>query len=352
MVGTKLSEYASLIKSIGKNTVSPRHFANRVKIVNDYFMKKSVLNGFPTVAEIETTSICNLKCIMCGRNFGGTAKKRQHMDFDLFKEIIDQSKGKMELAILHAGGEPLMQPNIFKMIEYTNAAGIGAWMSSNATLLNEDKAEKILKSALDGLVLSIDSLTPEIYEKIRVGGKFETTKENILRFLDMRKKMKSKLMVTIQMIEMEENKHEADRFRKFWSQFDTNIIIKPLVNWNIKNSKDMLHPSIKCDRPWYWLFIRSTGLVPPCGHDFEMKAVFGNLKENSVGEVWNSQQAQEFRASMIKGKEGHPVCSRCDYAPARKRGLWGNSAQICFDMLTICKILFLVGYNKIDRSGL
>ncbi|OVE76423.1 hypothetical protein BVX97_00870 [bacterium E08(2017)] len=252
---------------------------------------------------------------------------------------------------MHAGGEPLMQPRIFDMINYAHDAGIGTWMSSNATILNEDKAGKLLESGLDALVLSIDATTAETYEKIRVGGNFEKTKSNILRFLEMRKDAGSNLLVTIQAIEMEENKHEMDEFREFWSKFDANLIIKPMINWDIKGVEDMKYPDVMCDRPWYWLFVRSTGLVPPCGHDYEMKAVFGDLNKNTVSEIWNSEAAQKFRESLRGGKKGHYVCSHCDYAPARKRGLVGNTAQTSLDMLTICKMLFWMGYHKVNRSG-
>jgi len=289
---------------------------------------------------------------MCGRNFGENSKEKKNMDYGLFRKIIDQCRGKMELAVLHAGGEPLLHPRIFDMIRYTKESGIGAWMSTNATLLDKEKAVRLLESNLDGLVLSIDAITAKVYEKIRVGGNFERTKANILRFLDIRKQRKSNMLATIQLIEMEENKHEIEGFRKFWSQYDVNIIVKPLVNWNINSESDMKYPSIRCDRPWYWLFIRSTGLVPPCGHDYDMEVVFGDLNKSSVEEVWNSSVACAFRESIIDGKHGHPVCSHCDYAPARKRGWTGNIAQCCLDMLTICKILFWVGYNKVDRKGL
>ena len=347
-----LKKVVVLPKFINSNTFSSRHFLNRVRIMREYLRKKSRVNSFPTMAEIETTSLCNLRCIMCGRNYGKDAKEKKHMNFDLFKKIIDQCKGKMELAILHAGGEPLLHPNIFDMIEYTREAGIGSWLSSNATVLDESKSEKLLKSSLNGLVLSIDGVTAETYEKIRLGARFEVTKSNIIRFLDMHGRMNSDLLVTIQMIEMEENRHEVDEFVRYWSQFNANIIVKPLVNWDIRNVGDMLYPSIRCDRPWYWLFIRSTGLVPPCGHDFNMKAVFGDLNINSVEDVWNSSVAQQFRVSVKNGKKGHPICSRCDYAPAIKRGLPGNLAQTSLDMLTICKILFWTGYYKVDRKGL
>ncbi len=320
--------------------------------MNSYLRKKAEVTGFPTLSAIETTSICNLKCVMCSRAVQGSGKKHQHMDFDLFTKIIDQCAGKMELAILHSGGEPLLNKRIFEMIDMTGEAGIGAWISTNGTLLDEEAAENLLRSRLNGLVISFDGATAETYESIRVGADFEKTRANIINFINMKKKMNSGLFVTVQMIEMAENKHEVNAFRNYWSQYDVNVIVKPMIKWDVKDVDDLKFPNILCDRPWYWLNIKSDGLVPPCGHDLQRDVLYGDLNTQTVEEVWNSPAAQEFRESVKKGKKEHPVCSHCDYAPARKRGIAGNCAQTVFDMLTIAKILFLIGYNKVDRKGM
>ena len=59
-----IKKYLMLPKFIGKNTFSPKFFMNRLKVMDGYLGKKAILNSFPTAAEIETTSLCNLNCII------------------------------------------------------------------------------------------------------------------------------------------------------------------------------------------------------------------------------------------------------------------------------------------------
>jgi radical SAM protein with 4Fe4S-binding SPASM domain len=64
----------------------------------------------------------------------------------------------------------------------------------------------------------------------------------------------------------------------------------------------------KCDFPWRWLLISNDGDVMPCSHG---SAPVGNLRENSIAEIWNGKAMQEVRASVLRD-EVHPVCRSRD----------------------------------------
>src|SRR3989344_8083748 len=72
---------------------------------------------FPRHIFIETTSVCNLKCKMCPRNY--TSMKLGTMDFDLFKKIIDEAKKYQARTFsLHLFGEPLCDSGLIEKIAY------------------------------------------------------------------------------------------------------------------------------------------------------------------------------------------------------------------------------------------
>ena len=60
-----------------------------------------------------------------------------YMEFDLYKNIIDQIEGKVEAVTLASRGEPLLNKNFTKMIEYSSGKFLGFKINTNASLLTE-----------------------------------------------------------------------------------------------------------------------------------------------------------------------------------------------------------------------
>ena len=134
----------------------------------------------PTV-QVEPTNYCNLDCIMCGRS-----KKRAfgHMDFDLYKKIVDQSLAAGASAIrLYHMGEPLLNRQIVEFVGYFKyrviqqdfkhpCARRTIGIQTNGTLLNEGLSQRLMEAGLDDIALSIDGRTSREFERIRKGAKF------------------------------------------------------------------------------------------------------------------------------------------------------------------------------------
>jgi len=287
---------------------------------------------------------------MCARKH---VKVEKDMDMDLFTKVVDQVAGWTELIILHASGEPLLNHNIIEMIKYCSKKGIGTWLSTNGMLLKEKTAKGLLESPLDALVIAIDGATKETYEKIRVGGRFEVVEANADRFLTLHRTKSSRMMVTIQMIEMDENRSEVQLFKNRWMKHpNANVFVKPMVDWSDQYNKVVKHETgarykqIVCDRPWNWLIVKSDGTIPICAHDIGCNYPIGDANNEDIFDIWNSRQMQAYRRKVAKGKQGFELCSSCDYHPARKRNIAGNMALVFLDMLTISKLLFAFGYKK------
>src|SRR4051794_35040359 len=80
----------------------------------EYVQRTEKSTCLPICLTIETTSICNLKCTMCP--YPIMTRRHQHMPFALFEKIIGEAKYFVEFAILHLFGEPLLNQDIFRMI--------------------------------------------------------------------------------------------------------------------------------------------------------------------------------------------------------------------------------------------
>lgn len=301
--------------------------------------------GYPSLIHVEVTNRCNLNCKMCGRTLM-SLKGKSDLSFDLYVKIIDQaSRMGTEMIILHSWGEPLLHPDIDKMIFYASQRGLPTWLSTNATLLDDCIGLKLIQAGLGGIVFSVDGATAKTYEEIRRGASFEKVSRNIENFLKLKKDMRSRIMCTVQMIEMQENRHEMDDFKAKWAQHDVNVLVKPLVDWS-DDATQKRSTSFICDKLWYWMKIQSDGKVYPCGHDFDKRHYLGDIYRESLSDIWRGERYIAFRKNMINGWQAIDICRQCGYSPPRKRDIINNIGFCFFDNFTLTKLIFQFGYKK------
>ena len=133
------------------------------------------LVSVPCYFGVETGDACNAGCPM------GTIEDWHRdsptMKDDLFDkiaaELIDH-RNEVRRVSLYRDGEPLLDKKMPQRIATLKDGGIAEVnISTNVSLLNEDRARGILEAGLDSIILSIDSLTKDVFEAIRLRLKFE-----------------------------------------------------------------------------------------------------------------------------------------------------------------------------------
>lgn len=301
---------------------------------NYVVLKKTYLSYLPIRFWIEPTNNCNLKCVMCPNSLS-EQQRRGFIEFRIFKKIIDEIKDFAYDTRVHHRGESLLHPEIFEMIGYANRAGIKTELHTNATLLTEDRATGLLNSGLDFLSFSFDGFEKGDHERIRVNSDFDRTLSNIIGFLDMKRRLgRKKPFTVIEVIEFDngQNKSMEEKvalISGFKQRFHLlpldKFILKPPHNWGgsyqIRNPKsETRNPNYTpCTFPWFALVVLWDGTVLTCPQDFYAEYPLGNVKENSINEIWNNSRMQSLRKRMIsKELEGVGCCQSCDmlYRPA------------------------------------
>jgi radical SAM protein with 4Fe4S-binding SPASM domain len=288
-------------------------------LVKHYFNRDLIVSEFPKYLVIEPTNCCNLNCIMCPRK--DMDRPQGYMNPDLFKKIINECEGRVDFIYLHFFGEPLLHPEIVDFINYAAGKGMTIALSTNATVLNEKMSQDLLQSKLDLLIISIDSLNPEIYKKIREGGNLENILKNIDTFLDLHQTFQSTLNVSLQTIEMSLNKEDIHTFTSRWKLRDgLNLTVKQLYNYanQVKNIRSLGNiPDNNSDRkvciePWRGFVIGWDGMVVACCNDFNYKFSLGDLNVNTLAEIWNSEKIQEIRKCQSNGlQKSNVLCKGC-----------------------------------------
>lgn len=338
-----------------KESISPRLIANRYRLLRSYQKKEKISRGFPVELALELTNHCNADCIMCPRQ--KMKRPKGFMPFDIFKKIVDEAREYTEFIFLHLAGEPLMNPDLFKMIEYCGQIGMKCGLSTNAICLDKKRAGQLVDSALDVLVLSFDGVTKETYEKIRRKANFEKTLENIEYFLELKaahkksKNNKNKSPYTmIQLIYQKENFSEAREFYFKWKKSAVDIVrVKPYLNYpgldefqgkiplrtdaqNIGNPGETANPANPtsqneqtketkqkrkkkvqpCVLLWRQLAIYWDGTVVGCCMDFLSRGVIGDVSKESLADIWNGEKMQQLRKQHAEGNQNNMhLCKEC-----------------------------------------
>ncbi|MDD5012034.1 MAG: radical SAM protein [Candidatus Nanoarchaeia archaeon] len=309
--------------------------------------------GLPFKLKFESSSVCNLKCGMCPLN-SGLKRKQGFLKFDNFKKVFDQIKPAY--LNLTGIGEPFLNPDIFDIIKYAKKNKAMVKFDTNAMLLNEENITKILETGVDVLSISIDGTTKKSYEQIRVGGNFDTVRQNVKRLVEERNKVNSSTEVHMFFVLQAKNIQELPNFVKLADELGVNYVAGSFVvnlgdNKNEKNkifdykekvdelvreteeavknakakvsieplleyikssgSKEFYNEDMPCFMPWYSVFITWDGWVNPCDFSCDNEIVFGNVFEKPFKEIWNNEKLKNFRIQLLNSRKEIPLCKNC-----------------------------------------
>jgi radical SAM protein with 4Fe4S-binding SPASM domain len=283
-------------------------------------MKKRCKPSFPLVLNIEPTNRRNSNCYICIRQ--KSRLRNQDLAFDLFKKAIDEvaSHGKLIMINLHKNGEPLLNNNIFSMIGYIKDrnASKTVHFNTNGILLAKENVVKLMDSGIDDVTISIDASRRETYEKIKRVKGFEELENNIRNFFKIKNSNGKRSPHTrVKIMEYKDTWGEIDEFVRKWKDIADEVQVTGVHNWseNIEGlettdeKKDRRYP---CCLLWYELVINADGSVSPCQFDWKNEYILGNIKNNTIANMWNGEKIQNLRRAQVKKdwKYGN-ICEKC-----------------------------------------
>lgn len=304
--------------------------SNRIKLARDFLGRSSHCTGLPLEFSIELTNRCNLKCAICPRQ-DRTPRGLGEMELATFARIIEQSRDTLEFAYLHLAGEPLLHPRLGECIAHAAAQGVTTGLSTNGTLLGREAAEMLIASPLASLIISLDGTEAETYRKIRGGDHFDRVVANVQQFLKLKKAAGRGPQTIIQMICLDENRHQARQFLRDWQQRGADAVrLKRFFNFagNVAEQDTQTNapappqtdgasqgrvPRPPCFLLWRQLAFYYTGEAVSCCHDFLHQSLLGNINQQSLAALWNTPRIREMRALHLAGRQEEiPLCARCN----------------------------------------
>ncbi|MEW6570693.1 MAG: radical SAM/SPASM domain-containing protein [Nitrospirota bacterium] len=155
------------------------------------YLKKKI-KGRPFIAfQIEPTSRCQLRCVMCPRTVFSDEWVNGDIPFSVYKKI-SRYFHLVENVHLQGWGEPLLYPEIFDMIKIAKAENCKTSLTTNGVLLTPNMSEELIKKDLDTIAISISGATSKTHENIRCGSHFQQLVQNIKTLSDLKVKMRAK----------------------------------------------------------------------------------------------------------------------------------------------------------------
>lgn len=278
---------------------------------------------FPRYLEIETVNSCNARCPMC--TISDWERKSSPITDQLFNKLaceVVKYADKLKRVTLYRDGEPLIDNKLPERISFFKERGIKSTsISTNVSLLTEEKAEDLLNAGLDIIIISIDSLKKDVYEKIRRGLNFEEVMVNALRFVELRNKIRPQTKIWMRMIRQKSNQDDWPDYYKYWSGIlseNDRIYYHNIFNWggqlnNFEPITQSYEPNLPCVSLWSLMVIFCNGDVPLCNSDYNNKFPLGSVVLNSIQELWQSKTMQQRRQMHLDGmKSNFSICKNCN----------------------------------------
>ncbi|UCF36930.1 MAG: SPASM domain-containing protein [Acidobacteriota bacterium] len=273
---------------------------------------------FPDHVYVELTNICNARCTICATP--GMKRPREIMSAELFQKIVrecGERGAKKLLPFLH--GESLLVPGVLDYFREARrlAPQTHINLTTNGSKLSEELTEAFLQEELlDSLIVSIDGGDKETFEGIRLGLSYDEVRSNVQYFLKRRDELPVKRpRVSISMVTVDENKHSREQLRREWEGAD-EVRFSVYFNWagKLENRGRTPNKVNFCERLYHYITILADGRVAMCCFDSEADYSVGDVRTQTIAEVWNSPDFDEKRRWLFNREfDRLKICGGCDY---------------------------------------
>ena len=286
----------------------------------------------PYIVFVDPASNCNFKCTFCPTGHRDMIKETGRyqglLKFDIFKKVIDDLsdfESNIKVLRLYKDGEPFLNKRLADMVAYAKQSGRVDFIdtTTNGTFITPDRLGPVLEAGLDKINISVDGMDEKTYLEF-TGVKFDIQqfRDNV-RWLYANKgkcevvvKIPGDIITEAQKTEFfEVFGDHADRifvenFAPCWPNFDTE------KHTGVKIQKGIYQQEVgetdMCPYIFYGYSVNSDGQVSSCFIDWERKLIIGDVRFQTMKEIWNSELMNSLRYQHLEGKrKQNPVCGNC-----------------------------------------
>jgi sulfatase maturation enzyme AslB (radical SAM superfamily) len=273
----------------------------------------------PDIVQIESTNLCNAKCVFCPRD--EMHRRQGIMEMPLFKKVVDECAALGITHVrMHNYGEAFLDKQLVEKVRYAKSKGIAeVGLISNGSLITEELARGMIDAGLDAINISVDAAGKEVFERTRLNLDYDEVIGNIRTLARLRNESGRKRPKLILSFVRQDNSADEQAFIEEWRQIADKIHITDLHNWagTLNGESDVNFP---CYRMWLTFTVLWDGRVSLCCADFDGRHILGDLRTSTIAEVWNSPAYRAVRRQQLESG-GPEICRTCDL-PKKDSPLW------------------------------
>lgn len=286
----------------------------------------------PFVVHIDVSSVCNFRCKFCFHSLGNKRLKELGfvpaiMNMELFRLTVDRIRefpSKLRRLCLIRHGESLLNKDLPEMISYAKKSGVAEMIniSTNGSLLCPKMNHTLIASELDEMLVSIEGLSNEKYKEISdVNIDFERMLDNIRHFY----RNKKQCALYVKIINYALNESDEKLFHDIFDNICDKASVENIVpcfrgvnyevlkaNYDINIMGDDFVEVDVCPQPFFQMHVFPNGNISVCNADYNEQLVFGNVRQDSLKDVWNSNELNKFRLMHLNSeRKSHVYCNFC-----------------------------------------
>lgn len=276
----------------------------------------------PVDVSLELSSICNMRCVYCYHaDKKNLPFKTRYMPWDTAQKIITQAAYHGVHSIkTNWRGESTMNPsfeNITRLIKDLAGGSVFIDRITNSNFKFDTNEERIFKGLRNQtrVKVSYDSFQKDVFEKQRAGGKHELTTKNIDKFYNYPGRDN---ILVIQAVRTQNNKDEdfEGEIKKRWPSAELSVrdVVEGRLDKDIDNLlvKEKTKARQSCLQAHVRLIFDWDGTASPCCPDIGNDLVLGNIKTQSLTDIFNSETARQLRESLKdKSAFDSDPCKNC-----------------------------------------
>ncbi len=292
------------------------------------------MGGLPWAVSIEPTTSCNLSCPECPSGLKKFTRPTGNMDIEIYRSIIDQLSPHLIYLTLYFQGEPMLNRYFFEMIKHAKKHRIFVATSTNGHFLNDENARLMVESGLDKLIISLDGIDQETYQKYRVGGNLEIVKQGIANVIKWKKKLgRPHPYVELQFLVLGTNEHQVKQVKEFARATRADkLSLKSAQLYDYSSGNPLLTSFSKfsryqpvpggsltlksklpdyCHRIWHSQVITWDGKIVPCCFDKDADHILGDLSKETFAQIRKGPVYRAFREKVFHYRKEVEICSNC-----------------------------------------
>ncbi|MDH5302055.1 MAG: radical SAM protein [Gammaproteobacteria bacterium] len=264
----------------------------------------------PAVIQIETTIKCNATCWFCPQN--NALRQPNYMEESIWKKIIDESRGLGVTYRPFLLNEPFADKRMVDIVRYIKQDPTAkVEFNTNGSMLTHKVTDKLLEIGVDTMRFSIDGFYKTTFDESR-GINYDRVYDHVGYFLAQAKQASKPVQTEVRMIRLPGTDQEQVEFKAYWEKHAPDqVVFTDLYRYPWEGQTYAVNkPCLKVQDE---MFFYVDGTATLCCWDSKGRQIVGDIKTESLLDIWGGQKLASCRALLDAGKRDQlELCMRCD----------------------------------------